>query len=74
VQVEPWFNLPHLIQVVSCCLFDLVTVVFKHYNYKIAYSNKKIVLLFWTILWQPLQTLLQKALYSNLRRCKPICN
>ena len=38
---EPWFNLPHLSQVASCCLFDLVTVVFNHYNYKNSFNNKK---------------------------------
>jgi len=41
VQVEPWFNLPHLIQVASCCLFNLVTVVFYHYNCKNIYGKKK---------------------------------
>jgi len=34
VQVEPWFNLPHLIQVSSFCLFDLVAVVCNHFNNK----------------------------------------
>jgi len=37
IQVVQWFNLPHLIQVPSCCLFDLVTVVFNHYNYIIQF-------------------------------------
>jgi len=50
--VQPWFNLPHLIQVASCCLFDLVIVVFNHYNYKNSFKkNKKtIVILVWKIL------------------------
>jgi len=40
VQVEPWFNLPHLIQVVSC-LFNLATGVFNHHNYKKSFNDNK---------------------------------
>jgi len=40
VQDEPCFNLPHLIQVVSCCLFNLATVIINHYNYKNSFNNK----------------------------------
>jgi len=52
-------QLTPLIQVANSCLFDLVTVVVNHYNYKNSVNNKRnqIVLLFWKILLQPLQTL-----------------
>jgi len=40
VQVEPWFNLTHFIQVVSFCLFNLVTAVFNHYNCKNSFIKK----------------------------------
>jgi len=30
VHVEPWFGLPQVIQIASCCLFDSISAVFNH--------------------------------------------
>jgi len=70
VQVESWFSLPQLIQVASCSLFDLVSVVFNHYNYTNSFKKtKKSCFCFGRFYDRRCS-----KKHFNLQSCKPIWN